>query len=65
MTRPTYSPVLPDRLHNLTVELLRYAPESGDRLARAKTEREFLEVVCELFNLTSALTPDHYSLLHS
>jgi AraC-like DNA-binding protein len=65
MTRPTYSPILPDRLHNLTVELLRYAPESGDRLARAKTEREFLEVVCELFNLTSALTPDHYSLLHS
>lgn len=32
---------------------------------RAKTEREFLEVVCELFNLTSAITPDHYSLLHS
>ena len=40
-------------------------PESADRLARAKTERKFLEVVRELFNLTSALTPDHDSLLRS
>lgn len=65
MTRPTNSIMLPDRLRDLTAELCRHAPESGDRLARAKTESEFLEVVCKLFNLTSALTPDHYSLLHS
>ena len=65
MSRPTNSTILPDRLRNLTNELCRHTPESGDRLARAKTEREFLEIVCELFNLTSALTPDHYSLLRS
>ena len=65
MTRPTNFTILPDRLRNLTAELSRHAPESGDRLARAKTEREFLEVVCKLFNLTSTLTPDHCSLLHS
>ena len=65
MTRPTNSTILPDRLRDLTAELCRHAPESADRLARAKTEREFLEVVCKLFNLTSTLTPDHYSLLRS
>ena len=65
MTRPTNSTILPDRLRDLTAELCRHTPDSGDRLARAKTEREFLEVVCKLFNLTSTLTPDHYSLLHS
>ena len=63
MTRTTNSTILPDRLRDLTTELRRHAPESADRLARAKTEHEFLEVVCKLFNLTSALTPDHYSLL--
>lgn len=65
MTRPTNSTILPDRLRDLTAELCRHAPKSADRLARAKTEREFLEVVCEIFNLTSALTPDHYSLLRA
>lgn len=65
MTRPTNSTLLPDRLRNLTAELSRHAPESANRLLRAKTEREFLEVVRELFNLSSTLTPDHYSLLHS
>lgn len=65
MSRPTNSTILPDRLRSLTNELCRHAPESGDRLARAKTEREFLGIVCELFNLSSALTPDHYSLLRS
>ena len=65
MTRSTNSSILPDRLRNLTDELCRHAPESADRLAHAKTERKFLEVVCELFNLTSALTSDHYSLLRS
>ena len=65
MTRPTNSTILPDRLRDLTAELCRRAPESGDRLARAKTEREFVEVVCELFNLATALRPEHYSLLRS
>jgi AraC-like DNA-binding protein len=63
MTRPTNSTILPDRLRNLTAELCRHAPESEDRLVRAKTEREFLNVVCELFNLATVLTPEHYSLL--
>ncbi|MEO5863699.1 MAG: AraC family transcriptional regulator [Nitrospiraceae bacterium] len=65
MTRTTNSTILPDRLRDLTAELCRHAPKSADRLVRAKTEREFLEMVCKLFNLTSALTPDHYSLLRS
>jgi len=65
MTRPTNSIILPDRLRDLTDKLCRHTPDSGDRLTRAKTEHEFLEVVCKLFNLTSALTPDHYPLLHS
>lgn len=65
MTKPTNSTILPDRLRDLTVELCRHTPASADRLARAKTEREFLEVVCKLFNLSSAFAPDHYSLLHS
>src|SRR5262245_38136508 len=63
MTKPTNSRILPDRLRDLTVELCRHTPESADRLARAKTEREFLKVVCELFNLATVLTPEHYSLL--
>ena len=65
MTRPTNLTILPDRLRDLTAELCRRAPESGDRLARAKTEREFVEMVCELFNLATVLTPEHYSLLRS
>ncbi len=65
MTRPASSVILSDRLRDLTAELCRHAPESGDQLARAKTEREFLEVVCKLFNLATVLTPDHYSLLRS
>ncbi len=63
MTKPTNSTILPDRLRDLTVELCRHAPESADRLARAKTEREFLKEICELFNLATVLTPEHYSLL--
>ena len=65
MTRPANSTMLPDWLRDLTSELCLRAPESTDRLARAKTEHEFLEAVCKLFNLTSTLTPDHYSLLRS
>lgn len=65
MTRSTSSRILPDRLRDLTAKLSLHAPESGDRLARAKTEREFLQVVCELFNLTSTLTADHYPLLRA
>ena len=65
MTRSTNFTILPDRLRDLTAELCRPAPESGDRLAHAKTEREFQEVVCKLFNLAPVLTPDHYSLLRS
>lgn len=65
MTRPTYSTILPDRLRDLTTELCRHAHGSADRLARAKTEREFLTLVCELFNLSATLTPDHYALLRS
>ena len=64
MTRPTNPTLLPDRLRDLTTELSRHAPKSADRLLRAKTEREFLEIVRELFNLSSTLTPDHYSLIH-
>ncbi len=65
MTITTNSTILPDRLRDLTAKLCRHAPKSADRLVRAKTEREFLEMACKLFNLTSALTPDHYSLLRS
>lgn len=65
MTRSTNPTILSDRLRNITAELRRYAPQWGERLSSATTERELLEVVCELFKLTSALTPDHDSSVDS
>ena len=65
MTRSTNPTILPDRLRDLTAELSRHDPESANRLARAKTEREFLTVVCELFNLATVLTPERCSLLRA
>ena len=61
MTRPTNSIILPDRLRALTAELRRSAPQWADRLSNARTDRELLAVVCALFNLSNALTPDHDS----
>jgi len=63
MNRSTNPTIHPDRLRDLTAELRRYAPRWADRLSSAKTERELLEVVCKLFNLSFALTPDHDPLL--
>ena len=61
MTRSTNPTILSDRLRDITAELRRYAPQWGERLSSARTERELLEIVCELFNLTSALRPNDNS----
>ena len=63
MTRPTNSLIPPDRLRALTAELRSAAPQWADRLLNARTDRELLAVVCELFNLSHALTPEHDSSL--
>lgn len=64
MMKPTISILPPDRLRDLTAELRRHAPRWAERLTSAKTECEFLEVVCKLFNLSSALAPAQGSTLN-
>jgi AraC-like DNA-binding protein len=63
MTKLTTSTISHDRLRDLIAELGRYAPQWADRLSRAQTEHELLEVVCKLFDLSHALTPAHDSVL--
>ncbi|WP_181416583.1 helix-turn-helix transcriptional regulator [Nitrospira lenta] len=50
--------MLTGRIHTLTAELSRYAPQWADRLAQVKSERELLEVVSSLFNLAHILKPE-------
>jgi AraC-like DNA-binding protein len=57
MTKPTMPGFHSERLRDLTAELRRHAPRWADRLAKAKTEHELLEVVSKLFNLSAALPP--------
>jgi AraC-like DNA-binding protein len=59
MTKPTMSEFHSERLRDLTAELRRHAPRWADRLSKAKTEHELLEVVSKLFNLSSALPSAH------
>lgn len=42
-----------DQLHHLIEQLRRHAPDWADRLSNAKTDREFLDVLCKLFDLSS------------
>lgn len=58
MTKSAQSPLLTGRIHTLTAELRRYAPQWADQLAQVKSERELLEVVSALFNVTHALKPE-------
>lgn len=58
MTKPAQPIMLAGRIHRLTAELSRYAPQWADRLAQVKSEREFLEVVSGLFNLAHVLNPE-------
>jgi len=58
MTKPARSSIHAGRIHTLTAELSRYAPQWADRLAQVKSERELLEVVSALFNLAHALNPE-------
>jgi len=55
MTKPAQPDMRTERIHTLTAELSRYAPQWADRLAQVKSERELLEVVSALFNLAHAL----------
>ena len=55
MTKPAQPIMLARRIHTLTAELSRYAPQWADRLAQVKSERELLEVVSALFNLAHVL----------
>ena len=58
MTKPAQPLMLASRIHTLTAELSRYAPQWADRLAQVKSERELLEVVSALFNLAHVLNPE-------
>lgn len=58
MTKPAESIMLTGRIHTLTAELSRYAPQWADRLAQVKSERELLEVVSALFNLAHVPNPE-------
>jgi len=51
-----------NRLHDITAELRRRAPQWAMRLSQAETEQEFLQTICELFNLTNAVTPNREAL---
>lgn len=50
--------MLAGRIHTLTAELSRYAPQWADRLAQVTSERELLEVVSALFNLAHVLNSE-------
>lgn len=58
MTKPAQPILRAERIHTLTSELSRYAPQWADRLAQVKSERELLEVVSALFNLAHVLNPE-------
>lgn len=62
MTRPAPSMIQQNRLHDITAELRRRAPQWAMRLSQAETEQEFLQTICELFNLTNAVSPDRETL---
>lgn len=48
-----------DQLQALIMQLRRHAPQWADRLSNATTDREFLDVLCKLFDLSSANIPLH------
>lgn len=61
MTKPAQPIMIAGRIHRLTAELSRYAPHWADRLAQVKSEREFLEVASNLFNLAHVFRPEEES----
>lgn len=61
MDRPTNSPMVTDRLRCLIEELCQHDPHSADQLSNARTEQDFLVSVCQLFNLSRALTFSYHS----
>ena len=58
MTKPAQPIMLAGRIHTLTAELSRYAPQWANRLAQVTSERELLEVVSSLFNLAHVLNQE-------
>lgn len=46
-----------DQLQTLITQLRRHAPRWADRLSSATTHREFLDVLCKLFDLSSVDRP--------
>lgn len=48
-----------DQLRHLIEQLRCHAPNWADRLSNATTDREFLDVLCKLFDLSSANIPLH------
>lgn len=53
--KPVVPVICPDRLHALSSELRPYAPQWADRLLKAQSEAELLNLVCHLFNLAHSL----------
>ena len=56
INHPTNSPVVTNRLRCLIEELYQYDPHAADQLSNARTEQDFLTLVCGLFDLSRALT---------
>lgn len=57
MSRFASSTIPHSRLRNLTTELRRRAPLLADRLSNASIDREVLDIVAKLVNLSVALIP--------
>lgn len=65
MPKLTQPIVLSDRIRTLIAELRPRAPEWADRLSRVQSERAFLEVIGELFNLAHTLKPPRNRSAHA
>lgn len=48
-----------DRLHTFSSELRVQSPQWADRLEQVKTEQDLGNLICDLFNLSHAVIPDH------
>lgn len=53
---PGFPPLTSHRLRHLMNELYRQDPEAAIQLSTARTQKEFLSAVCDLFNLSRTLS---------
>ena len=49
-----------DRLHTFSSELRIHSPQWADRLERVRTEQDLGDLICDLFNLSHTVIPDHH-----